>query len=1088
MSKNKQNHSDGCFSRFSSIPCEYYNNDYDDNDDDDCLDITDRRRFSYLADTANNQIQDVRRETMVLNRPDATPTNMPVIYDAGNDDDDDDDEDAFMPVSSKTFVKQDTQDKSDITWDELYNFDGDDGDQGENTEIIYYPPSESDGSDTMASSYQVFDAGLNSDRRRTQYKHSISINSNADGDSETTDPVSLDDIEDDDDSNNSVPTTPLEDNTKSQTREKFLKDTFENLSFTPNQTDKFVKGLEALEEEVDNVPVGTITSRQSLSARFLSKSQAARNIGPYGSIQRQDNWFDSVQRRKDDMARNLDESRKMLMAMGWKQESPETDVEDPFKSPTSPSDVSNKLEQSKGTTTTPSNDGIKNLTSTLRDHQPPPTSAVGASTKSSDQNTPTSRRSISTSSRPRTLPLDGSGGRVTPTDKSTNKMAGKKDTPTGSQSSTRLSEYKKNKRTSTPNLNRVSLVSPEPKRLSAGSNLAKSKSSSMHNLIFEEEQELTPRGTNRKPRSKWSTKLSTFASVPDLLNPDDDGKLPPVDTAKSDINDNVKGRKTTTKKSPQVGSRSQPEVRLTRRAASTSRLNSDSDKKPAGKKAGSNTLTQQKSVDKGKDRDLMPPPALTNVAKSKHETRFMNRAQQPRRKTTGGSELSFEEAMNILQGNSGILNGKNEKDKRSTSISPTRSKSRLIKNTENEDKNVVELDKDDFVSGAPDSETSSIDSRKSSNSSTSTKSVDKKRDLRETAENDKTRSGITKSSTKVSVKPLQSKDIDIDSLTNEYKDALRDSGVSTQDEDDCPSPSVKERIARLNKHTSVTSDKRSTPNSIKTLTRSDSPVSNSSNSPRQTSSIQINFSSSPSMSTGSSISTSTSNDNITIIDNSASPVRTGDFNQSNVHINTDDTTSINQTTGTSHSMLPNTNTSPVAGMATSLTSDTRTSPASGMATSLTSDTRTSPNSGLGTSLDSEGLSHHLSPGNQSAGSPRSVADTGLGSDTDLDSSQTFRRGQLIGPGDIHSMVDKMDQMLVLMNQISTQYKQIPDTRENGYQDLTSECNQRFTRLCQTYCDTFNISLLSLTGKQEILNDTINELQRNMQKVKDLINS
>lgn len=37
-------------------------------------------------------------------------------------------------------------------------------------------------------------------------------------DSETTDPVSLEDVDDDDDSNNSIPTTPMDDSPKSQNR------------------------------------------------------------------------------------------------------------------------------------------------------------------------------------------------------------------------------------------------------------------------------------------------------------------------------------------------------------------------------------------------------------------------------------------------------------------------------------------------------------------------------------------------------------------------------------------------------------------------------------------------------------------------------------------------------------------------------------------------------------------------------------------------------------------------------------------------------------------------------------------------------
>ena len=60
-------------------------------------------------------------------------------------------------------------------------------------------------------------------------------------------------------------------------QEKFLKDTFENLSFTPGlSTEKFVKGLDTLEEEIANTPpTALVSSRHSISARFLSRSQQA---------------------------------------------------------------------------------------------------------------------------------------------------------------------------------------------------------------------------------------------------------------------------------------------------------------------------------------------------------------------------------------------------------------------------------------------------------------------------------------------------------------------------------------------------------------------------------------------------------------------------------------------------------------------------------------------------------------------------------------------------------------------------------------------------------------------------------------------
>jgi len=55
-------------------------------------------------------------------------------------------------------------------------------------------------------------------------------------------------------------------------QEKFLKETFENLSFTPVVgADKFRAGLESLEEALEGPQHGQ-SPRQSLSARFLSKN------------------------------------------------------------------------------------------------------------------------------------------------------------------------------------------------------------------------------------------------------------------------------------------------------------------------------------------------------------------------------------------------------------------------------------------------------------------------------------------------------------------------------------------------------------------------------------------------------------------------------------------------------------------------------------------------------------------------------------------------------------------------------------------------------------------------------------------------
>ncbi|XP_053396719.1 mitogen-activated protein kinase-binding protein 1-like isoform X2 [Mercenaria mercenaria] len=1076
----------------------------------------DRRRISYQGEFSTGQVADMRRETMVLNRPSTTPTNMPVIFDDMNDDDDDD----FLPVSSKTFVKQDTQEKSDVTWDDLYNFDADDNEQ-DKTQIIYYPPSESDGSDTLPSSYQVFDAGLSADRPPRQLKHSISMNSNPDADSESTDPVSLEDVEDEDDS---MPGTPMDDVPKSQNREKFLKDTFENLSFTPGlPTDKFVKGLDTLEEEMaTNQATGAINSRQSLSARFLSKSQAAnlRNMGPYGNIQRQDNWFDlrgllrkwqlSVQRRKDDMARNLDESRKMLMAMGWKQESPETDGDDPFTephtSPTSPQlDSTPTLIQ--GEHSGSDDNSPTNLALHLREQPDPPpsprtpktlrrcwsnfdlpkspipegkpiklstpktlersvsSSNFSSSKSSGHQQTPTSRKSLSSTARPRTLPLDKSGGRVTPTDKSASKTQGRvrKDTPTAPQPSGKLSEYKKNSRLSTPNLSKVQVVSPEPRRMSAGSNLSKSKSNSMNNLLADdEEQELTPRGTNRRPRSKWSTsKMTSFASVPNLLNPDDDGKISVSnsqdsdlsDRSKQDINDNVinerKGGKRAGAKSPQVGDST---LKSTKRAASTGRLSgelkSNTDEKKGLNKRVASSVTNLKTVgnQKSKDRDLMPPPAVPNVAKTKQETRFMKRAQQQRRKTTGTAELTFEEAKNILKGNSGILNGKKEKEKRSSSTSPSRNRSSLSSVESGlTSSDIGEITDPALFNAATEIEMTAAEIRRKSTPSSSMHSGLEaspqdlpERDIPPERDTSRAQAKTSSSAKIISVKPHPLKGTDMD-ISGGSKNSPRDSGLFTEEDEECPSPSVKERIARLNKHVDEPVRKQ-THSPYRGQHRSESPDWEGS---RQTSSIQINFSS------PSTVSSSSSQSGPAL---DASETASSDTMTASSHV-TPQRLSSSDHTESFHSVSQ-----PLRDHMLQHHQLEGTSHLSGGSMMSTSAQSLSPPSGLISSLDSEGLSHHLSPGNHSNTSPRSVADTGLGSDTDLENSHTFRRDQLLAQADPHSIVlESLDQIQSAIYKMTQTFPKLQDREDVRVAEVRKQCRERLPAMIETLCNTVGLS-------------------------------
>lgn len=59
-------------------------------------------------------------------------------------------------------------------------------------------------------------------------------------------------------------------------QEKFLKDTFENLSFTPESKERFKKSLDEEERKQEEAEeVGGFNPRQSISTKFLSRSQQA---------------------------------------------------------------------------------------------------------------------------------------------------------------------------------------------------------------------------------------------------------------------------------------------------------------------------------------------------------------------------------------------------------------------------------------------------------------------------------------------------------------------------------------------------------------------------------------------------------------------------------------------------------------------------------------------------------------------------------------------------------------------------------------------------------------------------------------------
>lgn len=603
----------------------------------------------------------------------------------------------------------------------------------------------------------------------------------------------------------------------------------------------------------------------------------------------------------------------------------------------------------------------------------------------------TSRKSLTSQSRPRTLPLDRSGGRNTPTDRSSNRTQARtrKDTPKAPVATHRLE--KKTSRLSAPMLSRVE-IDIEPRRASAGSSLSKSKSCSMQSLNFEEEElELTPRGTNKKPRSKWAkSNLSTFASVPNLLQPDDNGLLSfkssddssSVDTNKTDpdINDIFKESKQSVHRSSQNSQRSEGgSLANSRRSSSTSRLNSDSssngveEKKRMTRKSGSTSASNLHSADgskKVKDQDLIPPPAVPNV-KSARQERIAKRANDARRKTTDNSGFSLEEAKEILSGKSVKITEikENARKKRSTSTSPNRAQGKglSVLNQTPHQSEFPPITDPRVLAATAEIELTAAELQRQNATAKAMNPVSLDPSPNDPPERDvpssvvempRTRSRAAKSASlnKSSVLSISQP------VLNNSEVSDSSSGLSAQEDDNCPSPSVKDRIARLNKQSTDTDGQLSV-GSSRAGFRSASPFRDL---PRQPPSVQFSVSSS---STKTTVSTNSSTKDPPVLA----------MTNTSVTLTTSHEPVVSQQT--SHNNTFQTNSLPdVSASDMTQVSGSRFTPGT-MATSTQS---LSPPSGLGASMDSEVLASNLSPGNHSNSSPRSVADTGLGSDTDLE--------------------------------------------------------------------------------------------------------
>ena len=625
-----------------------------------------------------------------------------------------------------------------------------------------------------------------------------------------------------------------------------------------------------------------------------------------------------------------------------------------------------------------------------------------------DSNTPASGKTSDVArgrTRPRTLQLDQDDKKNTPTDTTQRKPqtrtslgGNRRATPTGPPTSKTGDSKNKISRVSAPNLHKLESVQ-EPRRSSTGTNLSKSKSGSMNSLNAQKENKTSK--DSHRPRSKWSSKMASFASVPNLLVTDDDEEFtaPPSNIEKSsslsrsnpDLLEDIDGKdnnKTVKNPKANISEPSSPykrrSVQPEKRSASTSRVSGGTakalaeEKKTVFRKVGASVS----SVKGGKDRDLMPPPAITNVAKTKPETKFVKRAQQARRKTT--SDISLEEAKDILKGNSGILNGDNGKRRNSGVGSPT---------------NV-----------APEVRPRSVNDKEDIDMITDPKILDVASEIEKTAAEIRRQSGPQSQYSNLAVSPFEPPEHDTSperDIPNRHHDSVKysantsrssthinveiepvtkgntsisDNSLSrspvsnSNEEDDYPSPSVKERIAKLNKKVSDVDQKNDT-SPYNDRLGSQSPVLDMrrASSPRITSSTQFSFSQSRADLTSSQPFT---------------------FTPTSLPIVTMATSSVTVTTTSSGSAPSRLSVSKsgqqIAPIPFDPGNDIRQSeqdyvrPIGVSTTSATGKGASSYSVDSLGSQDSETLAPHLSPG--SYHSPQSGTDTGLGSDMDTDCS------------------------------------------------------------------------------------------------------
>lgn len=560
-----------------------------------------------VGDDDEDDILSLRRETMIMSHPENTPRKIPVIYDDESNQGDDDED--FFPSFHR-------DDDSQSTWEETLHRSDTCNSMGEiGDEDVVYLPSEDAGS-TAESNFTVF-AGLGDQRRCSL------TNKSQDAESDLTDPISLDDIdnENEEESFPSNPATPSDEgNQKTQNREKFLKDTFENLAFSPIPKDRFERSLNDLEQQT-----GGHDFRMSLSARF--QSQNPRNM----AVQKTDNWYDSFQRRKSEMARAVDETRKKIEAMAWKDESPESEhIDSDLSSPVQDTTITSFLQKEE--------DISKPSTSWDRD------SETGSETSSS---THSSSKSDRRSNRPSTLRLGRS--------ESSKNLDETPKRETRSQSQTSTHRYMKRTESSKAKISKT----PSSSNIASSAKNAELSDSSDNSKI---------KGPVTKRRSNFTKKMAFHASSPNLAGMDIEPEEKPSNLMSSQL--------TLSSSTPDLLDIDTPPTRYSTGTPKRPPRSSSSSRGEGNVKGRlslpSKPIDTLKSKSTTNDKDLMPPPSSTLSSKLKQEHSkktkqdvFLKRATQAKRQTS--SDMTLDQAKNILMGKSGILENKKSNELSDTS-------------------------------------------------------------------------------------------------------------------------------------------------------------------------------------------------------------------------------------------------------------------------------------------------------------------------------------------------------------------------------------------------------------------------------------